>query len=116
MATIDSSLVRQELKSIIASSQGLAQQAKPVFERLETDPSTFDKLEHVDPAVEAEFSNVTLRKAYLTSGRHDIRIIFAHWNDNDIDHVDLLLAFPRKQGYEIDWAWIANILHKVDPT
>jgi hypothetical protein len=115
MATIDSSFVRQEIKRIIATGQGMAKRLKALFEKLESDPSQFDELDELDPAIADEFSNVTLRKAYLTSGKHDFRIVFAHWKDTDFEHVDLLLAFPRKRGYAIDWNWMGDILHKVDP-
>lgn len=115
MASIDSSLVRQEIKSIIATSQALKKQVKAMFERLETVPSFYDELDEIDPTIAAEFSNLTLRKVYLTTRRHDFRVVFAHWKIEDLEHVDLLLAFPRKRGYAIDWEWLAGVLHDVKP-
>ena len=57
------------------------------------------------------FPNVTLRKVKITHGRHDYRIIVAHWDLGDAgEHVDGLYAFPRKAGYDIDWNAVETLL------
>ena len=89
-------------------SQGVKKQVKTMFEQLESDPAAYPELAEIHPSIASEFSNVTLRKVYIRQGRHDFRVIFAHWKLDDDEHVDLLLAFPRSKGYEIDWGWIAD--------
>ena len=114
MATIDSHLIRQELKAICATSNALNAQVKLMLEQLETDPSSFDELDTVDGEISRDFPKVTLRKIYLTSNPQNFRVIAAHWEE--LDHVDLILAFPRGKGYHIDWAWLAKILSDRDPS
>lgn len=116
MATVDSELVRRELKALINLSNAVKNQVRQMFEQLENDPSVFDALDETDPSIPDEFENVILRKVYIRHGRHDYRVIFAHWILPEEDHVDILLVFPRKkQGYSIDWQWVSDRLRDSGP-
>jgi hypothetical protein len=78
---------------------------------IETDPSSFRPLKNV-PADIADLGNLDgIRVAEIVHHKHSFRIIFATWllSDNR-EHSDLLLAFPRKEGYEIDWEWVSEVL------
>lgn len=115
MASIDSHLVAREIHAINGLSQGMKKQIKAMFKQLESDPSAYRELDAVDPSITSDFPDVTLRKAYIRQHRHNFRVIFAHWKLNDDDeHVDLLVAFPRKENYDIDWEWIAKRLEEGD--
>jgi hypothetical protein len=111
MATIDSSYVERELRAVIASSQAVRSAVRRTLERLEQDPSTFPELEWVPPAIRREFPDVTLRKIAIRSGRHDYRLVVAHWRlEEGREHVDVLYAFRRRKGYAIDWDWVDSVL------
>jgi len=111
MASIDSSLVKDEIKRLISLSQSAKKQVRNVFTRLEADPSEFEELQYVSPDVAARFENVTIRKVKITGKNHDYRMIVAHWIlSDDSEHVDVLLVFAREQGYAIDWDWVEATL------
>ena len=114
MATIASHLIAREIHKMNGLSQGVKKQVKTMFKQLESDPAAYPELAGIHPSIASEFSNVTLRKVYIRQGRHDLRVIFAHWKLDDDEHVDLLLAFSRGKGYEIDWGWIAKRLEERD--
>ena len=77
MASIDSSLVTSDIKKLISISQGVKKAVKKFFETLETAPSSFSPLKAVSPAIRDSYNSLTLRKAKITPGSHDYRIIFA---------------------------------------
>jgi hypothetical protein len=78
--------------------------------RNRTDPASFDELNVVP--LELTFSpGVAVRKAKLIHRKHDYRILFLHRrSDGGSEHVDLLYILKRKEGYHIDWEWIASVL------
>src|ERR1700730_9854048 len=108
MATLDTRLVYRELCAIRDTSQAVKSLLRDVLERIEKNPSSFPLLEDVPQNI-AERPNLFLRKASIRTHKHNFRLVFAHWTFPDHpghqDHVDILLAFPRKYGYKIDWAW-----------
>ena len=111
MATIDYSLVVDELRLIRDASKILKQLVRRMFEQLEENPGVYEELEEVDPSVCAAYQGLTLRKISLVHQHHSYRVIFAHWVISESgDHAELLLAFPRSEGYRIDWQWIAQHL------
>lgn len=113
MATIDSHLVERAIKRMISTSAAVKSQVRQMFRQLEKDASFYDELDVVDPAIAEAFDSVVLRKVYIITNKHNFRVIFAHWTQ--IEHVDLLMAFPRKVGYEIDWEWIIKTMFDRDP-
>jgi hypothetical protein len=118
MATIDTSYVRRELRAIIATSKVVARLVKKVLEQLEADPSAFDELDVVPDDVARRFRNATFRKAKIEHNPHSFRLVFIHWSfeeEGREDHVDVIYAFPRKDGYEIDWKWIESFAGGGDP-
>src|ERR1051325_4271602 len=112
MATIDPRLVKAELRRIAKVSQGVKKCLRDVLAKIEKNPTAFEELQDL-PEDLTEFGNlVAIRKAKITHQKHDYRIVFAHWKfDDDQEHVDLLMAFPRKDDYQIDWKWIESCLH-----
>jgi len=111
MATLDTSYVRRELRAIRDSSRAVSNLLKQVLEDLEADPSRFEPLQAVPPAIAESYPAVTLRKAKIESGRHSYRLVVAHWKLEDReDHVDVLYAFPRRRGYPIDWHEVERML------
>lgn len=109
MASIDSSWVEEDLKKLIRTSSRLKDILKGVFLQLEEDPSVYEELTEVDPSLIKEFPHVTFRKIKLIHQRHDFRIIIAHYLlDESQEHVDVLMVFPRKSGYLIDWDWVES--------
>ena len=110
MATIDTRLVRRELRVIQDTSQGISKLLRKTLEQIESNPSAFSALEIIPDRITA-LSNLVIRKAKITLGKHDFRLVFAHRTlDDGSEHVDMLLAFRRKKGYEIDWDWVADAL------
>lgn len=110
MATIDTRLVRNELAIIRDTSQGVSKLLRKRLEQIQSNPSAFSPLEIVPDRI-AALSNVVIRKAKITLGKHDFRLVFAHRTlDDGSEHVDALLAFRRKRGYEIDWDCVADAL------
>lgn len=111
MATIDSSLVTADIHRLVHISGGVRKIVRTIFERTEDDPSQFEALDYVAPDVVASYPNLTLRKAKVCHQKHDFRLVFAHWTLEDGgEHCDILLVFPRKAGYQIDWDWIVTTL------
>ena len=104
-ATIDIRVVEKELRRIAKVSDGVKKQLHRTLAEIEQDPSQFDTLEAVEIPLPA---NTCLRKAKIQHRKHSFRLIFAHHRLGDRDHVDVLMAFPRKQGYDIDWSWVAG--------
>ncbi len=95
MATIDSDLARRGIERMISASTAVKGEVRRMFRQLEKNASYYEELDIVDPSVTEAFqSAVTLRKVRITAHKHDYRVIFAHWTD--ANHVDLLMAFPRK--------------------
>ena len=87
------------------------------LQTLERNPASFPALDHVPERITKAFPRVTLRKIRLVSGKHNFRIIVAHWDRGDReDHVDGLYAFPRRDGYPIDWDWVDRLLSDQEPT
>jgi len=111
MATIDTDRVDKELRAMIKTSNVIKAQLRSALEKLEKDPSEFERLKYVPPSLSA-FKNLdSIRKIKLISKKHDFRIVFAHWKfESGAEHSDLLIAFPRKAGYDIDWDWIEQQL------
>ncbi len=110
MPSLDTSLVDKELVRISKTSQSVKKLLRSTLEKIEKSPSAFPLLEEV-PIDLAEFENlIAIRKAKITNQRHDFRLIFAHWRFEADDHVDLLMAFPRKADYRIDWIWLKRTL------
>lgn len=116
MASIDSSYVRQELKAIIATSKIIARLVEKTFERLETDPGSFDELEDVQPQIAGRYPKATFRKAYIEHRKHNFRLVFIHWSSDDEhdEHVDVIYAFARKRGYPINWDWVDEVCRGPD--
>ena len=109
--TVDSSLVKAAIVRMNQTSQAVKSLVIEMFKVLESNPSQYSPLDEVDPAIQMEFPNVTFRKVAIRSYRHKFRVIFAHWKiDESEEHVDVLLAFPRKGGNELDWDWISDML------
>jgi hypothetical protein len=55
----------------------------------------------------------SMRKVYLTHRKHNYRLVFLHRTPPDgSEHVDVLLAFRRKEGYAIDWNSVADLLRE----
>ena len=114
MASIDTSLVDGEFRAIVRTSQGIKKRLRSVMGDIESDPGSFDELKDVPNDIH-ELPNVVLRKAKITQGPHDFRLIFSHWTfDDGTEHVDMLMAFPRKEGGHIDWPWILDHLARED--
>lgn len=115
MASIDTSLIRRELRAIEATSKRVSRLLYRALEKLEEDPAQFPELDYVHPRIEAVFAGVTLRKIKIVSGRHNFRIIIAHWSRGDYeDHVDGIYAFARQPGYPIDWDWVQEVLGELE--
>jgi hypothetical protein len=114
MATIDSSLVRNELRAIRDTSNVLKKQLKDMFKQLQKDPSEFSAMEVVPKDLIRD--DLTFRKVYLEHQSHTFRVVFVHWTFPDDpdrpEHVDIILAFPRKNGYKIDWDWVRDRVKK----
>ena len=111
MPTIDTSYVRQELRAISDCSNAVKTLLREALEQLESDPSCFEPLVDVPARITEAYPSVTLRKIKLQSGRHNFRLIAAHWaRGAREDHVDILYAFRRQDGYPIDWDWVDEIL------
>lgn len=113
MASIDTSHVERALRAMLASSSVIKRLLRDCLEQLESDPGSFPELEDVPERIRTAYANVTLRKVYLESNKHSFRLIFAHWKvSENTEHVDVLYAFPRKRGYQIDWdcvdAWLED--------
>src|SRR5262249_55152915 len=113
MATIDTSLVDRALHAIAATSNAVKTLLRDTLEQIEINPAQFELLDNVPPVL-TKFGNLAgIRKAKITSKKHDFRLVFAHWRfDDEKEHVDILLAFRRKDGYEIDWEWVESHLNE----
>ena len=115
MATLDHRLVSDELRVIRSSSNAIKAQLKDALLRMERDPASFPKLDDAPPSISRR-ADVCLRKAKLINQKHDFRIIFAHWTfDQDDfpgreDHVAIILAFPRRDDYQINWEGVGHLL------
>jgi hypothetical protein len=110
MATIDHSFVEPELKALFGVSNGVKKLARQILESIEQNPAAFSTLEGL-PVDLSPYPGVFIRKASVTLRRHDYRIVFLHRRQEDgCEHVDLLYIFKRKEGYRIDWQWIASLL------
>jgi hypothetical protein len=113
MASIDTSLVDSELRKLIKISQGVKKLVKKTLEEIEKDPSSFPKLSDVPNELMNVESLVAIRKAKIINQKHDFRILFAHWKFADgKEHVVLLMIFPRKDDYRIDWDWIESSIRE----
>jgi hypothetical protein len=112
MASLDTSLIRQELRQIEAVSSGVSKLLYKALEGLESNPSQFAELTEVPDHIREQFNAVTFRKIKLEpGGKHSYRIVVAHWDrGSEEDHVDGLYAFPRKDGFQIDWDEVAEWL------
>jgi len=104
-ATVDIRLVEKELRRIAKVSDGVRKQLQRTLADMEQDPGRFDTLEAVEIPLPA---NTCLRKAKIQHRKYSFRLLFAHHRLGDRDHVDVLMAFPRRQGYDIDWSWVAD--------
>jgi hypothetical protein len=110
MATINHRWVERELKALLSLSQGVRKLAQNVLEKIEGVPASFDELDVV-PLDLTLSPGVAIRKAKIVHRKHDYRILFLHRrSDEGSEHVDLLYIFKRKEGYHIDWEWIASVL------
>src|SRR5437762_1493500 len=111
MATLDPRRVGKELKRIAATSQAVKHLLFETLEFIESQPASFAELTNV-PAGVANLGHLSaIRKAKIVHRKHDFRLIFAHWRfEDESEHVDLLLAFRRRDGYEIDWNWVTETL------
>lgn len=111
MATVDTSYVRRELKAIIATSKVVAKQIHNALEVLESSPGKFPKLDDIPSELAREYPGATFRKIKIQHSRHSFRLIFIHWMfEGGGEHVDVIYAFRRQEGYAIDWEWIESIL------
>ena len=91
MATIDTSYVRQELRAIADSSNAVKHLLRKALEELEQNPSSFPPLEEVPGNLTASYPNLTLRKIKLRSGKHNYRLVVAHWTlESGAEHADVL--------------------------
>jgi hypothetical protein len=110
MATINHSLVARELKALSSVGEGVKKLLRRVLEKIERDPAAFPILDDV-PVDLALHPGVFIRKARVTLKKHDYRLVFLHRRQQDgSEHVDLLYIFKRKEGYDIDWEWIAGLV------
>lgn len=104
MATIDTSYVRKELRAICDKSQALKHLLRQALDTLKATPTRWKRLESVPNRIKRRFKNATIRKYKLESNPHSYRLIAVHWSrKGQEDHCDVILAFPRKDGYQIDW-------------
>jgi hypothetical protein len=104
VATLDTSYVKRELQSIIASSKAVAKLVHGALSRLEKNPGQFPLLDHVPRKTKKLFPHAIFRKVVIEHERHSFRLVVIHWRrPNAKDHVDVIYAFPRKKGYPIDW-------------
>lgn len=111
MATLRTHLVDQQIRRMLRVSQRIKKLLYETFKHIEQDPSAFEELDDAPEWVGMVPNLVALRKAKVIHQKHDFRLIFAHWKWEDgSEHVDLLLVFPRKQGYQIDWEWVQRSL------
>jgi hypothetical protein len=111
MATIDTSLVDRELRGLLKISQGIKKLVRKAFEKIEKNPAAFPELSDLPDELTDFASLVAIRKVKIISQKHDFRILFAHWKfDDGTEHADLLMIFPRKDDYRIDWDWISSNL------
>jgi len=110
-ASIDTSYVRRELRAIASASHRVKHLLQNALEKIETSPSQFDELNYVSPKIKAAYSGVVMRKVRIQCGQHNYRLILAHWTFADgREHVDILYAFPRQDGYPIDWDEVGEML------
>src|SRR5207249_3565418 len=70
--------VRRELESIRDASQAVKHLLRDVLEAIERDPSAFAELQEIPERVRA-IAGVTVRKANVTHGPHDYRLVFLHF-------------------------------------
>ncbi|HET6881772.1 MAG TPA: hypothetical protein VFI31_16530 [Pirellulales bacterium] len=120
MASIDTHLVRKQLKAIAASSKAVKKLLYDALERLEENPSQFPALDECPEDLLREYPDATLRKVYIERDPHSFRLVIIHWVFPDEDgedeggeeHVDVIYAFPRKRGYSIDWEWVAEFMNE----
>ena len=111
MTTIDTRLVDGELRAMIKTSQGVKKRLKEILEAIERNPTGFPLIEDIPRSITSLGNLVGIRKAKVISGKHDFRLLFAHWRfEKGKEHVDLLLAFPREHGYQINWSWVEDHL------
>jgi hypothetical protein len=111
MATIDIRRVDRELKALLSLSQGVRKRVRKVLEAIERDPDSFEEIDPLGLDL-APHPGVSIRKAKIIQGKHDYRMIFLCRRQNDSEHVDLLYVFKRKDGYHIDWEWMASVLEE----
>jgi len=103
--------VRKIRMSLISLSNALRHLVRKALERIEADPSQFEELSDVPPRIREAYSGVVLRKVKIECGRHNYRLVFAHWTLADgKEHVDVLYAFRRQAGYPIDWDDVDKVL------
>ncbi|HVC94522.1 MAG TPA: hypothetical protein VND64_12565 [Pirellulales bacterium] len=111
MASVDTSLVRKELKAIAARSKVVRKLLYEALEGLEEDPSQYSELEMYPAELRQKYPDVVLRKVYIEHNPHNYRLVFIHWTFEDSsEHVDVIYAFPRKRGYPIDWEQVEQFL------
>ncbi|HEX5471107.1 MAG TPA: hypothetical protein VFW73_04440 [Lacipirellulaceae bacterium] len=114
MASIDTHLVRREIKAIAASSKAVKKLLYDALERLEENPSQFPELDDCPEGFATQYPNATLKKVRIERDPHSYRLIVVHWiltdDDPPDEHVDIIYAFPRKRGYPIDWTWVAEFM------
>jgi hypothetical protein len=75
---------------------------------LEKDPGQFPLLDDVPRRIRKLFPTAIFRKIYIRHNPHSFRLVVIHWRRGaSEDHVDVIYAFPRKDGYAIDWDDVA---------
>jgi hypothetical protein len=101
---------RRGLTALAKVSQGVSKLLRTVLERIENQPGSFESLEAVPEPIVSR-ADVRLRKAKVVHQKHNYRILFFHFTDEDkSEHVDIFSVFERQPGYNIDWDWIRSLV------
>jgi hypothetical protein len=102
--------VKLFLRVIRDTSKAIATQLRDTLQRIQDHPAEFEELDKV-PDFIARRPDVRVRKAKIQHHKHNSRLLFVHCTQQDgSEHVYLFDAFPRKQGYAIDWDWCRKVV------
>jgi hypothetical protein len=102
--------VWRKLEAIRDASQRLKHLLHSTLKDIEENPSAFEELKEIPRRMRA-IPGVTVRKAKITHGAHDYRLVFLHFRPEEGEEwSEVIFVFRRREGYPLDWDWIEGLL------
>jgi hypothetical protein len=110
MAQVSVRLIEKDLEVLRRDSPGAWKKALEQLKKLEQDPDSFEDFED-ETGLLLGRDDLRFKKVKVTYKRHDYRILGVQRKyEEGEDQIDMVQLFPRKRGYDIDWAKIADII------